>query len=99
MEHEAPTVGTVDEMIRRLAGGAPDRAIQDLTAVANRAVIELHKIAREQARDRRGAPDWGKWAKVANAARSGVLQVAAIRDSVKGLGAPAVSRTPEAETE
>src|SRR5690349_9972780 len=83
--NEPLTVEVIDQNIRRLAEQGPDRAIADLTAVANRAVIELHKVARQEASRRRGESDWGSWARLANAARSGVLQVAAIRDSVKGL--------------
>jgi hypothetical protein len=67
--------------------------------VANRAVAELHRVAREQANRRRGQPDWGKWARLANAVRSGILQLAAIRDSVKGLefGAPSSDATEGTE--
>jgi hypothetical protein len=86
------TVDVLDQSIRKLAEQGPDRAIADLTAVANRAVIELHKLARQEATRRRGEADWGSWARLANAARSGVLQVAAIRDSVKGLP---VAQPPE----
>lgn len=91
MDQDEGSVQLLDERIRRLADGPPEQAIRDLTAVANRAVIEIHKIAREQAKDRRGGADWGKWAKLANAARSGVLQLAAIRDSVKAFAAPQAS--------
>ena len=84
-EENEVTVDTLDQGIRRLAEQGPDRAIADLTTLANRAIIELHKIARQEASRRRGEPDWGSWARLANAVRSGVLQVAAIRDSVKGL--------------
>ena len=85
MENDRPSAKRVEELIPQLAGGPPEQAIADLTAVANRAVIELHKLARQEANSRRGEPDWGKWARIANAARSGVLQIAAVRDSIKGL--------------
>jgi hypothetical protein len=65
--------------------------------VANRAVVELHRLAREQANLHRGQPEWGKWARLANAVRSGILQLAAIRDSVKGLEFGAVSPDADAE--
>jgi len=94
MEGERLTVGTIDRAVRELADAAPERAIVDLAAVANRAIIELHKVAREQANQRRGAPEWGKWARLANAARSTVLQMAAVRDSLKAMGAA----TPSGET-
>jgi hypothetical protein len=88
---QPPDAGVKDleEAIRKLASAPPEQALPHLTAVANRAIIELHKVARDQANRRRGEPDWGKWAGVANAARSSVLQVAAVRDSLKRLGAGA----------
>lgn len=79
------TTKDIEEAIRQLSTLPPERALVDLTAITNRAIIELHKVARQQASQQRGQADWGKWAKLANAARSGVLQVAAIRDSVKGI--------------
>lgn len=85
MESERPAVDRVEQLIRDLGSGPPEQAVVDLTAVANRAVIELHKLARQEANQRRGEPDWGKWARLANAARSGVLQIAAVRDSVKAM--------------
>ena len=80
-----PTPEDVERAIRQIGARAPEEAIPGLTLLANRAIIELHRVSREQANQRRGQPDWGKWARLANAIRSGVLQVAAIRDSVKGL--------------
>lgn len=88
MDQDESSVELLDRRIRQLAEGPPEQAIRDLTALANRAVIEIHKIAREQAKDRRGGADWGKWARLANAARSGVLQLASIRDSLKAFPAP-----------
>lgn len=83
---EHPSIEALEASIRELSAGPPEQAIADLTVVANRAIIELHRVAREQAKAQRGQPEWGSWARLANAVRSGVLQVAAIRDSVKGLG-------------
>jgi hypothetical protein len=80
-----PTPEEIERAIRQIGAGPPEEAIPGLTLLANRAIIELHRVSREQANQRRGQPDWGKWARLANAIRSGVLQVAAIRDSVKGL--------------
>jgi hypothetical protein len=85
MESDRSAADRVDELIRQLASQPPDQALVDLTAAANRAVIELHKLARQEANSRRGQADWGKWARLANAARSGVLQLAAVRDSVKAM--------------
>ncbi len=49
--------------------------------------MELHKLARAQAQERRGEADWGDWAKLANAARTAVLQAASCRDAARGIGA------------
>ena len=85
MDGDRASAERIEELVRQLANQAPEQAVVELTSVANRAVIELHKVARQEANARRGAPDWGKWARLANAVRSGVLQLAAIRDSIKGL--------------
>ncbi len=85
MPHD-PTADEIEQAIRQLGARAPEESIPGLTAVANRAIIELHRVARAEANQRRGQADWGKWARLANAVRSGVLQLASIRDSVKGLG-------------
>src|SRR4051794_31627891 len=98
---EQPTArDSVDQAIRQIAEGPPDLAVVELTAVANRAIIELHKIARQEANSRRGGADWGPWARLANAVRSGVLQVAAIRDSLKSLPTdPQETAPPQAQLE
>ena len=102
MEPTKPAISELEDAIRRLADGPPDRAAADLTAVANRAIIELHKVARDQERQRRGEADWGGWARLANAARGSVLQVATVRDSLKRLGGgapPSVKPQPSAAVE
>lgn len=84
-EAGGPSVESLEQAIRQLAEADPEVAVAGLTTVANRAIIELHKIARAQSAQRRGAADWGMWAKLANAARGSVLQLATVRDSLKGL--------------
>ena len=88
MEQQRATPEELDRAVRQLAEAPAEQAIPVLVAVANRAIIELHKIARQEANARRGSPQWGQWARLANAARSCVLQVAAVRDSLKRLGDP-----------
>jgi hypothetical protein len=56
-----------------------------LVEAANRLTVELHRRARAEAEARRGTPEWGQWAKLANAARSAVLQLATCRDAARGL--------------
>jgi hypothetical protein len=84
-EEQDLSVEAIDAAIRRLRNTPPEQAANDLAAIANRAIIELHNVARSAANERRGAPDWGQWARLANAARSGVLQVAAVRDTLKSI--------------
>jgi hypothetical protein len=86
MEDSPLTAAAIERQIQRLSEGPPEEVLPELTQIAHRSIVELHKIARAQANSHRGQADWGRWARLANAVRSGVLQVAAIRDSVKGLG-------------
>ncbi len=83
-QHE-PTAEEIERFVRQLGARAPEESIPGLTLIANRAVIELHRVARAQANQQRGQEDWGTWARLANAVRSGVLQLASIRDAVRGL--------------
>jgi hypothetical protein len=98
MTERMATVESIERDIRSLAANEPEQAVAELTAVANRVIIELNKIARGQAAERRGQPDWGAWARLANAVRGTVLQVATIRDSLKVLGlAPTTTRAAPAD--
>jgi hypothetical protein len=94
---ETVTAASIEDAIRRLGEAPPERAVADLTAVANRAIIELHRVARAQANAHRGEAEWGRWARLANAVRSGVLQLAAIRDALKAFGPVADPRDPAAQ--
>jgi hypothetical protein len=84
-EEQELSLESIDAAIRRFRALPPGQAASDQAANANPAIIQLHNVARTAANERRGAPDWGQWARLANAARSGVLQVAAIRDTLKGM--------------
>jgi hypothetical protein len=97
MEDSPLTAAAIERQIQRLSEGPPEQVLPELTQIAHRSIVELHKIARAQANAHRGQPDWGRWARLANAVRSGVLQVAAIRDSVKGLGLQAGGGPASAE--
>ena len=87
-EPSRPTVAQIEDEIRALGNAAPETAIADLTAVAQRAIIELNRVAKQQSAEHRGQPSWGQWARVANAVRSAILQVAAVRDAIKPLTSP-----------
>jgi hypothetical protein len=97
-EEEELSLAEVDAAIRRLRGGPAGPAAADLTAIANRAIIELHNVARTEANRLRGEPNWGQWARLANAARACVLQVAAVRDTLKLMAKSAESDETEAGT-
>jgi hypothetical protein len=95
MEREARGVEptrTTDEWIGQLvAGQTPEAAALALAELSSRVVAELHRRARAEAQARRGQPEWGRWAKLANAARGTVLQAASCRDVARELKA----NTPE----
>jgi hypothetical protein len=75
-----PLPPDIEDAIRRLsAAERPEAAALTLAAIANRAVAELNKLARAQSNARRGQPDWGAWAGLANTARDAVLRVATCR--------------------
>lgn len=74
-----PIPREVEEAIRGSAAARPEEAALTLSAIANRAIAELNKLARAEANRRRGQPDWGAWAGLANAARDAVLRTSTCR--------------------
>jgi hypothetical protein len=86
MQQEPPTSGLTEQALRAAAERPPTEAALALAELVNRASVELHKLARAQAQARRGEADWGDWAKLANAARTAVLQAASCRDAARELG-------------
>ena len=81
-----PIPKTVEDAIRGAAASEPpEEAALVLAAIANRAMAELNKLARAQGAARRGTPDWGSWAALANAARDAVLRVATCRKTAFDL--------------
>jgi hypothetical protein len=91
MQHDARGDGptrTTEEWISQIVDGqAPEAAALALAEASSRVVAELHRRARAEAQARRGQPDWGRWAKLANAARGTVLQAASCRDVARELKA------------
>jgi hypothetical protein len=96
MEREAPDGGsgrTTADWIAEIVGDrSPEAAALALADLSSRVAVELHKRARAEAQARRGQADWGRWAKLANAARGGVLQAASCRDVARELNANAPER-------
>jgi hypothetical protein len=81
-----PLPPAVDEAIRGVAAAErPDQAALTLAAIATRAIAELNRLARAEANQRRGRPDWGAWASLANAARDAVLKLSACRRAAADL--------------
>ncbi len=86
MEQQQADGPSPDALVRALAADQPpaDAALA-LANLSARVATELQKLARAQAEAHRGQPEWGRWAKLANAARSGVLQAASCRDAARDL--------------
>jgi hypothetical protein len=86
MEREDDARSAADQLIAALVAerGAGD-AVLALVEAANRMTVEVHRRARQEAQTQRGTSSWGAWAKLANAGRSAVLQLAACRDAARGV--------------
>ena len=70
----------VEEVINRIASAEnPAEAAFELAAIANRAAAVLNKLAHSAADQRKGTPEWSRWARLSNAARDAVLRTAATR--------------------
>lgn len=81
-----PLPKEVEDAIRGAsAAEAPAQAALTLAAIANRAIAELNKLARAEANRRRGQPEWGTWAGLANSARDAVLKTATCRKTASEL--------------
>lgn len=79
-----------------LQSTSPEQASALLANMANRIVAELHKLARAQAAQQKGRPQWGRWAALANASRDAVLKLSMCRETAAELAgkAPRERRTP-----
>lgn len=79
-EDQRPIPSDVDQAIRGVSQEEnPEQAALTLAAIANRAIAELNKLARSQANSKRGTPEWGNWASLANSARDAALKTATCR--------------------
>lgn len=71
----------VSEFIRaRVQGLSPEESALIVAVIASQATAELHRLARAEATQRKGTPQWGAWASLQNAARAAVLQASTCRD-------------------
>ena len=83
---DRPIPPEVEAAIRNVATmESPEQAALTLAAIANRAVAGLNKLARAESNARRGQPEWGAWAALANTARDAVLRVATCRKAATEL--------------
>lgn len=73
----------------------PEEASRLLANTVNRAIAALHRLARDQAAAKKGQPDWGAWAKLANASRSAVLAASMCREIANGMAADAQRNAAE----
>jgi hypothetical protein len=86
MEREDDPRSAADRLIAALvAERGAGEALLALVEAANRLTVEIHRRARLEAQTQRGTPSWGAWAKLANAGRSAVLQMATCRDAARGV--------------
>jgi hypothetical protein len=76
----------IEAAIKAAAAGQnrPEAALR-LAAIANRATTMLHQLAREEANARKGQPDWGRWAALANTSRDVLLRTATSRRAAAEL--------------
>lgn len=58
----------------------PEQAVYLVAVLVNRGAVELHRVARAAAAERKGTPEWGRWAALQNNARNLVLQSSTARD-------------------
>ncbi|HEY7063949.1 MAG TPA: hypothetical protein VII06_20895 [Chloroflexota bacterium] len=86
MDREVDAAALAARALAAAVDQPPADAARTLAELVNRSAVELHKLARAQAQERRGEADWGDWAKLANAARTAVLQAASCRDAARGIG-------------
>ena len=80
------TQAEADRLIRALTADlAPNEAVHAVAILASRAAAELHRLAKEQATETKGTPQWGSWAALQNAARKLVLDASSARDGAARL--------------
>jgi hypothetical protein len=77
-----------EALLRGMVEAAPpEEAARLLANTVNRAVAQLHKLARDQAAARKGQRDWSTWAKLANASRNSVLAASMCREIANQMAA------------
>jgi hypothetical protein len=71
----------IDPRIQEIAqSDLIEERVARLAVLLNRTATELHRLARAEANERKGSPEWGAWASLQNTARGVVLQSSSLRD-------------------
>jgi hypothetical protein len=82
----ADAQAAADRLIREFGADLdPTEGAYVVAVLASRAATELHRLARAQATDTKGTPEWGSWAGLQNASRKLVLDAASARDGAAKL--------------
>ncbi|TAK22512.1 MAG: hypothetical protein EPO26_11315 [Chloroflexota bacterium] len=76
----------------------PEDRARLLANSINRAISQLHRLARDEATARKGSRDWAAWAKLVNASRNAVLAASMCREVATAIGTSAVPTSPETES-
>lgn len=85
-ESQPDVQAEVDRFIKeRLADASPEESAYLVAVLVNRSAAELHRISRSAANERKGTPEWGRWAALQNASRNLVLQSSTARDTAAQL--------------
>ncbi len=85
LEHSRALPPEVEAAFAAIMALPPEEAARVMANVAHRAAAHLHGLANREAKSRKGAPEWARWARLTNAARAQVLQASACRDAAKDL--------------
>ena len=85
VEHRPVPREVEDAIQTALNNPSREDAVLSLAAIANRTIAALNSLARTESNARRGQPDWGTWAALANAARDTVLKTATLRKTATTL--------------
>ncbi len=75
----------LEAMIKQAGERGGAEGALELALIANRAVSELHKVARKIAEQKKGTSEWGRWAGLANVSRDAVLRTATCRQTAGQL--------------
>lgn len=83
---QPPVPAEVEAAIARALAELPaEEASYVVASIANRAASALQKLSRSKAEEKRGTPEWGRWARLQNASRDAVLRTATCREVARDV--------------